>query len=127
MENRMVFIHRELWEVTVEPEWKIKTPVLRGKVGTDQFYTEHLPRIGETLSLHCPEPEPALPRKVLRAKVVDIETRMGFSRKKRDNQTRLEANSLVVITLEAYMAPEGCVEIAQQHLGRVGLKNWETV
>jgi hypothetical protein len=127
MENRMVIIHRELWELVVEPEWKIETPVKRGMVGTDQFYTDHLPRIGEILSLHCPEPEPALPSKVLRAKVVDVETRMGFSRKKRNDFSRLEANSLVVITLEAYMAPEGCVEIARQHLGRVGLKNWETV
>ena len=127
MENRMVIVQRELWEIVVEQEWKTEEPHLRGMVSTDQFYTEHLPRIGETLSLHDPEKDPLLPTKVLHAKVVDIDTRMGFSRKKREKHSRLEANSLVVITLEAYIAPEGCVEVAKPHLGRVGLKNWETV
>jgi hypothetical protein len=123
----MVIIHRELWEIVVEPEWKTEEPHKRGTVNTDPFYTEHLPRIGETLRLHISETEAPPPSKAFCAKVVDIETKMGFSRKKRSDSSRLEANSLVIITLEAYMAPGGCVEIAKGHLGRVGLKNWEAV
>jgi hypothetical protein len=106
--------------MAVDPEWKTEEPFKRGTCSSDHFDTEHLPRIGETLSLLQPEGDLVLP-----GKVANIETRMGFKRITREGLTRVVANSLVTVWLEPYIADQGQAERLRETLGRMGLKNWQ--
>lgn len=122
MKNQEAVICCELWELMVDPEWETEEPVKRGTARSEPFVTDHLPRMGETLSLQDSEGT------TVGGVVEEIETRMDFSTRgtyKNEAGVVLQANSLVLIRLKPLHVTEGALERSQENMAALGLKNWQ--
>jgi len=122
MKNQEAVICCELWELMVDPEWKTEEPVKRGTVSSEPFVTDHLPRMGETLSLQDSEGT------TVGGVVEEIETRMDFSTcgtYKNEAGVVLQVNSLVLIRLKPLHVAEGALERFRENMAALGLKNWQ--